>query len=159
MRSQAEADDPVQETGRAGRLWRAHHADDVSGDLDRCQNQPKWEAPPTEEQADREIAQLTFHTARSAANARAAAPGSKVHRGPDTVRGVYVDRAGPLAFWAGALMHLVDLLFENFDRHLVGYREEDAVLVAFPIAEAEVAVADAAEKNRGSAVITFGHWW
>jgi len=56
-------------------------------------------------------------------------------------------------------MHLVDLLFENFDRHLVGYREEDAVLVAFPIAEAEVAVADAAEKNRGSAVITFGHWW
>jgi hypothetical protein len=54
-------------------------------------------------------------------------------------------------------MDLIDLFFEDFDGHLVCDGEQNAILVAIAIAEAQAGIADATKENRGSTVITFGH--
>ena len=68
-----------------------------------------------------------------------------------------VDRTWTAALRTSPSMNLLDLLLKDVCRNLICEGNEDSVLIALLIAEAQIAVPDASEEDSGSAVITFCH--
>lgn len=133
------------------------HANDVSGDLDRRENESPRKSPPAEKKRKGRAAELPFDAAGMTTDLRLGRPSGQNQSRPDLVNFVDINRAKSTAFGTIPTPDFLDFTFQHIGWNVFGDAQDVGVLGAFVVAETLVASADAAHDNRRTTIAAFCH--
>ena len=112
-------------------IFAAAHPSDIARDLDGRKNEAPGKAPPSKHQGKSRTAELTFDTARTAADLLGTAPICQDQRGPNPMDLMNVNGSEPPALRAVSPEDVLRFPLEHICRSLLGDSKDIPVLVTF----------------------------